>query len=154
MGATLLLLLFLPGAGCARFAQEPTVRIEEVRVASLGVAGGTATVGLEIENPNRFAIDIRGLRYRLEVAAPESTPEDPRWLPLAADDRVEPRVLPGRETSRIELPVDFGYAALGAALRSLALSGTVEYRVTGELRLGGPFGGRTLPFSSIGEFGS
>jgi LEA14-like dessication related protein len=140
-------------AGCAVFVKEPRVTIADVRVVSLGLAGGTARVELEVDNPNRFDLSVRTLSYRMEVAeGPASPGGEERWIRLAEEEEVEREILaPARQTVRVEVPVAFEYRALGAAVRSLLLDGEVRYRVQGAVRVLGPVGEHRLPFGSNGR---
>lgn len=149
---TLLLLgLLLPG--CALFMAEPRVTLADVRVVQLGITGGTARVELEVENPNRFDLSVRTLAYRLEVAdGPAGEGGEERWLPLAEEEEVERDLTaPAGRTVRVEIPVEFQYRALGAAVRSFLADGEIRYRVRGTVRVDGPLGERRLPFASNGR---
>lgn len=154
VGAGLLLLALLPLSGCALFVKEPRVTIAHVEVVSLGLLGGRAQVGLLIENPNRFDLQVRSFAYRLDVA--DGVPgEEESWSSLASqEESVQDILIPGREQVEVEVPVDFGYAAVGSALRSLLIEGQVRYRVEGSVRVRGPVGEHTLPFAGRGALGS
>lgn len=154
--ATFLLLLagLLPLSGCALFAKEPRVTIADVEVVSLGLLGGRARVALLIHNPNRFDLEVRSFAYRLDVA--DGLPgEEESWSQLASQEELVQQIrIPGREQVEVEVPVDFGYAAVGSALRSLLVEGQVRYRVEGSVRVRGPVGEHTLPFRGRGALGS
>lgn len=151
--ALLLVATAVVAPGCALFVKQPRVTIADVRVVSLGLAGGTARVELEIDNPNRFDLTVRTLSYRLEVAdGPSGEGSVDRWIPLAQEEEVERSIAaPGRSTVNVEVPVAFEYRALGAALRSLLVDGEVRYRVQGAVRVRGPVGEHRLPFNNIGR---
>jgi LEA14-like dessication related protein len=140
-----LVLLVLPG--CALFFRAPEVRIVDIRVVEVGLRSGTAEVILEVDNPNRYALEILGLDYRLEVG---STAEDSRWDLLAEGFHSEPLRLRPRTEERIALQLPFRYSALGTALGAWIRGGEVPYRVEGRLRAKGPVGARELPFQARG----
>lgn len=144
----------LPVSGCALFVKEPRVSIANVEVVSLGLLGGRARVALLIDNPNRFDLEVRSFAYRLDVA--DGIPgEEESWSQLASQEELVQQVrIPGRDQVEVEVPVDFGYAAVGAALRSLLVEGQVRYRVEGSVRVRGPVGEHTLPFTGRGALGS
>lgn len=154
LGSGLLVLVLLPLSGCALFVKEPRVTIANVEVVSLGLLGGRAQVALLIENPNRFDLEVRSFAYRLDVA--DGIPgEEERWSQLARqEESVQEIRIPGRDRVEVEVPVDFGYAAVGSALRSLLMEGQVRYRVEGSVRVRGPVGEHTLPFTGRGALGS
>lgn len=144
-------LLLIPGlSGCALFVKQPRVTIADVRMVSLGLAGGTAGVSLRVDNPNRFDLEMRSFSYRIDVAEGGEGVED-RWTPLAEQEEVEREVLvPGRQEVLVEVPVNFGYLAIGSAVRSLLLEGQVRYRVQGSVRVRGPVGEHHIPFTGRG----
>ncbi len=151
IGTLLLVGLLLPS--CALFMSEPRVTLADVRVVQLGITGGTARVELEVENPNRFDLSVRTLAYRLEVAeGPAGEGGEERWLPLAEEEEVaRDLTAPAGRTVRVEIPVEFQYRALGAAVRSFLADGEIRYRVRGTVRVDGPLGERRLPFASNGR---
>jgi LEA14-like dessication related protein len=141
-------------SGCALFVKEPRVTIADVEVVSLGLLGGSARVALLIDNPNRFDLEVRSFAYRLEVANGAPGGEE-SWISLANQDELVRQVLiRGREQVEVEVPVAFGYAALGSAVRALLVDGQVRYRVQGSVRVRGPVGEHNLPFTGRGVLGS
>lgn len=141
--ATVLFTLVL--AGCALFYRDPTVTIADVRVLSLGFTGGTAEVVLEVENPNRFDLEVRGFDYRLEIReGPES------WTELAQGVSEERVRLQKRSTDQVALTIPFRFQGVGSALRSWLQTGEIGYRMQGTVRARGPTGEVSLPFRSQG----
>jgi LEA14-like dessication related protein len=140
---TAVLVLFVPG--CSLFYQDPTVRFMDVRVVGLGITSGTAELTLEVENPNRFALDLREFTYLLEVAEGED-----RWVELARGE-VEEAVRIGRRTTQeVVLPVPFQYRGAGSAIRAWLETGRIEYRFQGELTARAPSRTMTFPVRSRG----
>jgi len=136
-------------SACSLLVREPTVRIADVRVVSLGLLAGEASVELEVENPNRFDLRLREFRYTLEV---EDAADAEGWALLAADSTVTDLLVGKRDIARISVPVAFEYRAVGSAVRALLRSGQVEYRARGGVRVRGPAGEYNLPFSARGHF--
>lgn len=138
------LALLIPG--CSFFYQDPTVRLLDVRVVGLGITSGTAEVTLEVDNPNRFALEVREFTYLLEVAEGED-----RWVELARGD-VEETVRIGRRTTEaVVLPVPFQYRGAGSAIRAWLDTGQIDYRFQGELTARGPSRTMTFPVRSQGS---
>jgi LEA14-like dessication related protein len=54
-------------AACVPRVQQPEVSLHGARLASLGLAGGVIEVRLSVHNPNRFAVETRGLTYDLAL---------------------------------------------------------------------------------------
>jgi len=140
------LLALLPG--CALFFRAPEVRIVDLRVVEVGLRSGTAEVILEVDNPNRYSLEILGFDYLLEVG---SSGQDPRWDILAQGVREESLRLPARSEERIVIQLPFRYSALGTAVGAWLRGGEVPYRVEGILRAKGPVGERNLPFQARGS---
>jgi len=144
-----LALLVLTG-GCMRLYQEPQVHLAGVRVVGLGFTSGTAEIHLEVENPNRYAVEVSELRYLLEVSEGAGTG---RWTHLASGSTEEPIRLDRRSQRDIYLNVPFQYRGVESALRAFLAAGEVPYRVQGDLRARGPTGEVALPFRSQGRLG-
>ncbi len=142
-----LLALLLGVAGCSLFVRSPEVAIADVRVVGLGLSGGTAEVLLAVDNPNRFALEVRAFEYLLEISDP-ARPE--RWDTLAVGVAPDTVRLPGRTETVVPLEIPFRYNALGTALRAWLQGGEIPYRVQGEVRARGAGIQRDLPFRSRG----
>lgn len=134
-------------AGCATVGrsvfQAPVVNFRDLRVNGIGLQGGSLDVVLSVYNPNRFALDATRLTYRLMV-------DDSVPVGSGAIDR---RFTVQRgDSTLVRLPVSFTYSGLGAAGRSLLRSGTVNYRVLGDVTVGTPLGSFTRPYDRTGQF--
>lgn len=135
-------------SGCALFFRNPEVRIVDVRVVGLGFTSGTAEVLLEVDNPNRFGLEVRGLDYLLEVGTPSDLE---RWDTLAVGFHADTVHLPRRSEEQVAIQIPFRYRALGTALTAWMQGGDIPYRIEGELKARGPGGERDLPFRSRGN---
>jgi len=133
---------------CSLFVRSPEVAIVDVRVVGLGLTGGTAEILLQVDNPNRFNLEVREFSYLLEVADP-SRPE--RWDTLAVGVTADTLQLDRRAVSVVPLRVPFRYGALGTALRAWMQGGEIPYRLEGEVRARGAGFQRDLPFRSRGS---
>jgi hypothetical protein len=56
------------------------------------------------------------------------------------------------DSTQVTIPVNFTYAGIGAAGRSLLNSGAVNYHVLGDVTVGSPVGNFTVPYSTTGRF--
>ena len=137
-------------AGCGLAFQEPTFSVAEVRLASLGLGGGALTVVLDIDNPNRYALESEDFRYRLDFLDDQAD-EEP-WLTLAEGSVDESVRVPARESTSVRVHIPFEFGAVGMALGSLLRRGELEYRFTGELRARTPLGTSRIPFDERGIF--
>ena len=137
--------LLLAATGCAALRggfKEPVVTFKEGRVTGLGVTGGSLEVVLDIYNPNGFRLDGSQVSYTIYVDS------------LKFGDGVYSsrfQVEKG-QTSEIRLPLNFSYSGVGAAGRRLMQTGSVEYRVAGDITVGTPIGNFTRPYDQKGRY--
>ena len=134
-------------AGCVPRVEEPDVRLTGVRIAGLGLQGGLLYAQIEVINPNRFDIGAERVDYEIELNDPDSG-ED-QWVPLASGTLTDPVQIAGRDTTVVEVPIEFRYSGLGGALRSVIETGTFRYQVSGSIRIVEPLR-RTVPYRHQG----
>lgn len=145
MGVSLLAL-----GACALAFKAPTVRVAEIRLASMTFTGGTLMVSLDVENPNRYALESREFTYSITFA--KGSPGGDAWITLTRGSLPDTVRFPGGETGRVELAVPFDMASLGAAVGRLLRQGELEYRFSGQLTAGTPLGTKRIPFDQRGTF--
>lgn len=150
VGSVLAAAAWVAGAGCAAVFTPPSVRVAEVRLASLSLVGGTLQVALDVENPNRFALESREFRYALSFAEPAGG--EASWIPLAEGALADTVRIEAGRTGRVTVDVPFDLSTVGAALTRLLRQGELEYRFTGALVAGTPLGSRRVPFDQRGRF--
>lgn len=141
-------LLLLVAPGCSLFFQRPSISVAGVGVGSVGLDGATAEIALEIDNPNRYDLDVSELRYILSVPDEE---EDGGWTVLL--DRVVPdsTTIPGRGTTRVVVDVHFEYSVLGGVGETFLRRGArLPYRLRGNVRVTGPMTTVRVPFDREG----
>lgn len=146
----LLAALVLSGSGCATMVQNPEVRLLDLSVSSLGLGGGTARVLLEVDNPNRMAIEVRGLEYLIEVAPPGGGSTS--WDTLATGSHADTLRIEGRSVQSVTLDVPFRYSAVGTAFRSWLDGGDIPYRIEGDVTARALMSQRSYPFRNTGTF--
>ena len=56
------------------------------------------------------------------------------------------------DSTIVTLPLAFTYAGIGEAGRQLMNTGSVNYRVTGDVTVGTPLGNFTRPYDQTGRF--
>lgn len=131
--------------GCSHLFRSPTVELLDVGVVGLGSTSGTAEVLLRVENPNRYALELRELRYLVEVGLAGD-----RWETLAEGTYGERVRIEGRSAREVAVPVPFRYQGAGTALRAWWETGEIRYRIRGEVRARGPIRTFEAPFRSEG----
>jgi LEA14-like dessication related protein len=140
------LTLAAAAAGCATLArqafQEPVVSVRDIRLNGLGLTGGSVDVALAVYNPNNYRLDATRLTYRLLFDQVE----------FATGALSEQQTVQGRDTTIVRIPVNFTYRGVGEAGRQILQTGTVNYRLTGDVTVGSPLGNFTVPYSTTGRF--
>lgn len=135
-------------AGCGalmrRDFKEPVVTFKQGRITGLGVTGGSLEVVLDVYNPNGFRLDGTRLSYTISVDS--VTVGDGLYNTRFQVDK--------GQTSEIRLPLSFTYIGIGAAGRQLMQTGSVEYRVRGDITVDTPIGDFTRPYDQRGRFSS
>ena len=133
-------------SGCAalgrRVFEEPTVSFRELRVAGLGLTGGSLDVVLSVYNPNGYNLDATRLTYNLVLDS----------VPFAAGALDQKFTVQDRDSTMVRLPIDFTWRGIGEAGRQLLNSGAVNYRVTGDVTVGTPLGTFTRPYDPRGRY--
>lgn len=141
-------LLLLAAPACSLFFQRPSISVAGVRVSSVGLDGATAEIALEIDNPNRYDLDVSELRYTLAVPAEE---EDGVWTVLLDGAVPDSATVPGRGTARVTVEVPFEYSVLERAGETFLRRGArLPYRLRGHVRVTGPMTAVRLPFDEEG----
>ena len=142
-------LAMLALGGCASLGlggfKEPLVRFNDVKLRGLGLSGGSADVILNVYNPNGFDLNAARLTYSLFVGDNLKLGDGMIQNAFRVKDR---------DSTFVTIPVNFTYAGLGAAGRQLLESGSVSYRVMGDLTVDTPLGNFTRPYDQRGRFSS
>jgi LEA14-like dessication related protein len=134
-------------AGCATLGrqafQNPVVNLRDVKVQGLGVSGGQLEVQLSVYNPNSYRLDATRLTYQVFVGDSVS---------LANGDMETRTTVQAGDSTIVTVPVAFSYSGLGAAAGQLLRTGSVNYRVAGDVTVGSVVGNFTVPYSARGRF--
>ncbi len=127
--------------GLAAFA-TPVVTLRDVRLGGINLTGGLLNVEIGIRNPNGYRLDARRLTYRLMIDTTE----------LGNGGLDTAMTVQGGDSTLLKLPIKFTFAGLGAVARQLQSSGTLSYRVQGELTVATPVGRIVQPYDQHGTF--
>lgn len=132
--------------GCATLGRatfkEPIVHFQNATITGLGLNGGSLEVKLSLYNPNNFRLDGTRLTYKLMV-------DSVTFGTGALTDRF---TVQENDSTIVTLPLQFTYAGVGEAGRQLMNTGTVNYRVLGDVTVGTPIGSFTRPYDQTGRF--
>jgi LEA14-like dessication related protein len=144
--AALVALLVLSVTACSLAYRQPEVRLEGVRVGSIGLRGGMLYAQVHVVNPNNFDLETSSLSYDLQLADPAKEQE---WISFAQGTLAEAIRVEGHDSAMIEIPIQFRYQDLGGAMRTIVDTGTFNYRVSGDVQLKEPIG-RKIPYRKMG----
>lgn len=132
--------------GCKTFGKqafaEPVVNFRELRVNGLGLTGGSIDVVLSVYNPNGFRLDATRMTYNLMI-------DTVMFGQGALDQRL---TVQEKDSTIVRIPVNFTYSGVGNAGRQILNTGTVNYRVRGDLTVATPLGNFTRPYDQTGRY--
>lgn len=134
-------------SACVPRIQRPDIQLVGVRLGALGLQGGLLYVQVGVVNPNDFALRASRFTYDIELREPGSGEDTWTEFVDGVFDR-EVRVQ-ANDSTVVEIPVEIRYSGVGAALRSLLDSGTINYRVSGTVNVEEPIRTR-LPYRHTG----
>jgi LEA14-like dessication related protein len=139
-------MLAATAAGCASLARqafrEPVVSVRDVRLNGIGLTGGSVDVALNVYNPNNYRLDATRITYRLLFDT----------VSFANGAITEQQTVQPRDTLRLVIPVNFTYRGVGEAGRQILNTGTVNYRLLGDVTVASALGNFTVPYSASGRF--
>ena len=139
-------LAMIGAAGCATLGRasfkEPIVHFQDARITGLGITGGSLEVKLSVYNPNKFKLDGTRLTYKLLVDS----------VTFGTGALAERFTVQDRDSTIVTLPLSFSYSGVGEAGRQLMNTGSVNYRVLGDITVGTPLGSYTRPYDQTGRF--
>jgi LEA14-like dessication related protein len=130
----------LPGCAQLRF-EQPTTALVSVQVADVGLEGGALRLHLDVHNPNAY--ELRTTRIAVGVDLENTN--------FGNVELTEPIRLPGGQTTRVELSLNFRWSGVGAGARALLSRGRLRYALEGRLFADTPLGARQIPIRSSGE---
>jgi LEA14-like dessication related protein len=132
--------------GCASLGRnafaQPVVTLRDVKLQGVGLTGGSFDVVLSVYNPNGFRLDASQLNYNLFVDT----------LRFANGTLNQQFTVQEKDSTIVRVPVNFSYAGVGEAGRQLLNTGSVNYRVAGDVTVATPVGNFKVPYDRTGRF--
>ena len=122
--------------------QDPVVTLKDVRVNGLGLTGGNLDIVMNVYNPNHFRLDATRMTYRLYVDT----------IPFGSGATDSKFAVQSNDSTEVRLPLSFTWAGIGTAGRELMNTGSVPYRVTGDITVGSSVGTFTLKYDRTGRY--
>jgi LEA14-like dessication related protein len=141
---SLLLALLTSIGACSAIGgifKEPDVQLDRVVVRGLGVSGGNLDLIVKVQNPNNFTLQGTKLAVGFDV-------EGEHLGDIAYDDDFS---VTENGTTTVTLPLQFGWAGAGSAVRAALASGDLPYTMKGQLELKIPWGSKEVPFTREGR---
>jgi LEA14-like dessication related protein len=140
------LLLCAIVSGCAALMRQafapPTIAVSDVRLAGVGTQGGTINVMLTLHNPNGYRIDATDVHYNLRVDTL-----------LIATGTINQRVtLLQKDSAKVRVPVNFGLKEVLLAGQQLSKTGSLPFKVDGEITVETAFGNIRRAFAQTGTY--
>jgi LEA14-like dessication related protein len=127
--------------GCSYIAKKvmepPKAKVERVSLKDASISGATIVFGVEVDNPNPFAVRVDDLNYAVEVGG----------KPIGKGQIESSAQVGGRSKAVIDLPVPVKFSDVFSSLLDFVTTGTSAYHIKGEAR----FGLIKVPFDKTGE---
>jgi LEA14-like dessication related protein len=139
-----LLALVVSIGGCASIRdlfKEPDIQLERVVVRGIGVTGGDLDLIVKVDNPNNFTLQGTRLQLGFDV-------EGQHLGDITYDDDF---AVPENGTTTITLPLKFGWAGVGSAVRAALSYGDLPYKMKGQAEIQTPWGRKAVPFTHEGR---
>lgn len=139
------LALMTVAAGCTsscssvaeRIVEKPKVALARIGLKDMTSSGATVVFGVEVDNPNPFALKLDALRYDLEIGGKA----------IGSGKLDQPAEVAANTKGIVDVPVPVKFDALFNSISELMSKTTSDYRVRGEAQ----FGLFSIPFDEKGE---
>ena len=142
-GAPALLLLTL-AAGCSLVYKKPEIEFGGVTIENVGREGASFEIALDVRNPNRYALGLDEMTYRLSIAGVEA----------ASGSTQAPVEVPARGSTTVRVPVSLDWRRLQAGGWEMLTTGRMDYIVEGEAAFRTPAGTFRRPYRREGRIGA
>ncbi len=121
--------------------KEPDIQLERAVVRGIGVTGGNLDLVVKVDNPNNFTLQGTKLEVGFDV-------EGQHLGDITYDDDF---AVAENGTTTITLPLKFGWAGVGSAVRAALGYGDLPYKMKGQAELKTPWGRKEVPFTQEGR---
>ena len=121
---------------------RPTLTVRSVDITRVSLAGISANVVCDVNNPNAFALDLGTFAYQLSLDGHQ----------LVAGRNDHGFNIPAGGTGTVAFPVEFRFTEVGGAVMSLFQKDQVPYAVQTTLGFNTPVGIIQVPLAHQGTF--
>jgi LEA14-like dessication related protein len=121
--------------------KEPDIQLERAVVRGVDLTGGNLDLIVKVDNPNNFTLQGTRLEVGFDV-------EGQHLGDIAYDDDFS---VTENGMTTLTLPLRFGWAGVGSAVRAALGYGDLPYEMKGQLELKTPWGHKEVPFTREGR---
>lgn len=133
----LLLLSACSSAGIKGLAEPPVVQVHKLEMGSLNLSGGSATIILDIQNPNKFSIPLTGFDYGLSL----------NGVKVAQGNQEKKVTIKSGEAQKVSVPITLSFTNMANMIPGLLRSREMDYSLGGSVHL--PW--FNIPFERAGK---
>ena len=124
-------------AGIKGLVEPPKVQVHKLEMGSLSLSGGSATIILNIQNPNKFPIPLAGFDYGLSL----------NGVQVAKGDKEHKVTIKSGETQKVSVPITLSFSNMLNMIPGLMRSSELDYSLDGSVHL--PW--FNIPFQRAGK---
>jgi len=102
---------------------QPEVFVDAIKIENASLAGITALLTLNVQNPNSFALNAKGLDYTMSLAGTN----------IVTGESENNISVPALGSGKIEVPVRISYAAILETIPKVFETGVANYNFNGSI---------------------
>lgn len=112
-------------AGIKDLVEPPKIQVHKVEMGNFSFSGGSATIVLDIQNPNRFPIPLTGFDYGLKLNGVE----------VAKANKEHKTTIRAGESQKVSVPINLSFTNMVNMLPGLLTDRKVKYDLGGSVHL-------------------
>lgn len=121
--------------------EKPSFTLREISINPRSLTEIQLLLGLDVKNPNRFALTLRSFEYTIYLNNEE-----------VGNGRLEKELpIPSSSITRVQAPVAAKFKNLGGSVMSIITGQGLSYRIEGKADVKTLIGSHTFSFSSEGR---
>ena len=128
-------------SGIGNNFRQPDIRLDHAVIRGVGLSGGNLDLVVKVDNPNNFTLQGTRLEIGVEV-------EGQHLGDISYDDNFS---VSQNGTTTLTMPLRFGWAGVGSAVRAALGYGDLPYKMKGQAELSTPWGRQKVPFTREGR---
>lgn len=102
---------------------QPKVFVDAIEIEDASLSGLTALLTLNVENPNNFALNAKGLDYTMSLAGTN----------ILSGESQSNMSVPALGSGKIEVPVRISYASILEMIPKVVETGVASYNFSGSI---------------------